>query len=122
MADARDAAGAMDVEADVALGPDARLAGVHAHSDAYLGVVGPRLRGQRALRGDGGGERAGRGGKGDEEGIALGPDLDAAVRRECGPKKLLVACKDRRPSLAVRLEQPGRALDVGEQEGDRPGQ
>ena len=112
----------MHVEADVALGPEARVAGVHAHPDTHLGALRPRFGRQRALRGQGGGDGAGRRGKGDEEGIALGPDLDATLRGEGRPEELLVARKDRRPSLAVRLEEPGRPLDVGEQERDGTGQ
>ena len=120
--DAGDAAGAVNVESDVPLGAEAGLAGVHAHPDPDLDVVRPRLAGERALRGNGGRDRSGRRWKGDEEGVPLGPHLDATLRLEGRPQQLLVSSEDRRPSLALRLEQPGRPLDVGEQERDGTGQ
>ena len=52
----------------------------------------------------------------DEEGVALGVDLDAVVpanaSRSCGARR-----GDRR-TRPVLLEEPRRALDVGEEEGD----
>ena len=65
--DAGDAAGAVNMESDVALGAEAGIAGVHAHPDPDLGVVRPRLAGERALGGQGGRDRAGRRREGDEE-------------------------------------------------------
>jgi hypothetical protein len=71
-----DASAAVDVDADIALGRDRRRAGVQAHPHGY----GP---GGKCLLG---GERSGSGAfgrrEGNEEGVSLGVDLDAAVRCE----------------------------------------
>ena len=50
MADARDAAGPMNVEADVGLRREARLPGMETDADADFAALRPRLGGQRALR------------------------------------------------------------------------
>ena len=58
-------------------------------------------------------------GEDDEERVALGALLDAVVGREGGPQQRPVALPDVavRPGPELDLEA-GRALDVGEQEGD----
>ncbi len=74
------------------------------------------------LRLCGGGEGAVRLRKRDEEGIALRVDLDAAVRREGFAHEALVLGERSGVGLGAELvEQPRRALDVGEEEGDDPG-
>ena len=62
-----------------------------------------------------------RGGEGDEEGVALGVDLDAPVASERIAQG--AAMSGQRIGIgfgAEGVEQPGRALDIGEEEGDRP--
>ena len=68
-----------------------------------VGVVGPRLGGQRALRRDGGGDGiAARSRNDDEERVALGALLDAAVRLE-SPR-----AGSRDGARAARRSGPGR--------------
>ena len=82
--------------------------------------IGPaRQRGLRLARG-GDGSRRGR--KGDEEGVALGVDLDAAVGGEGVAQEAAVLGQRIGVALGAEgVEQLRRALDVGEQEGDRAG-
>ena len=86
----------------------------HPHADRPEGEsrlrVGGRLRAHPARR-----ER-------DEEGVPLRVDLDAAVAlkasrktRRCSRERLGVG------SCAERVQQLGRALDVGEEKGDGAG-
>ena len=57
-------------------------------------------------------------GKGDEQRVSLGLDVDAAVRGEGRSEKPLVNVEQRRVGLALLAEQAGGALDVGHNEGD----
>jgi hypothetical protein len=59
--------------------------------------------------------------EGDEERVSLSVDLAAAGLREGGSQQLLVIGKHGPVPVAEGLEQDGRALDVREEEGDRPG-
>ena len=103
---------AVDVDADVALVGHDRLAGVDAHADADRAVLErvPRFGGRR----DGvGGAR-----KRDEEGVALGVDLDARVPGERVPQGAPVLGEQIGVARPVLLEEPRRALDVREEKGD----
>ena len=109
-----DACSAVDVDPDVSLGRHGRRARVEAHANPERAEVERRLSVDRC------GRRARCGGKGDEEGVALRVDLDPAVRGERGAESAPVL----RQRLGVRLgpervQQPRRALDVREEEGDR---
>jgi hypothetical protein len=67
-------------------------------------------------------DRLGRSVEDREEGIALGLDLEPATRRDGLPDQHPVAIEQRGPGgRAQGLGQPGRALDIGEQEGDGAG-
>ena len=103
----------VDVHADVALVGDDRLTGVDAHPDA------DRAGGERSLGCSGGGDCPFRGREGDEEGVPLRVDLDAAVARERFPQHPPMLAEEVRVPLAVLAQQPGRALDIREEEGDR---
>jgi len=92
--DIGDAAGAMDMEPDVSIGPDAGLAGVQAHAHADGDARRPGLRVQRALRRDGRGHPARRRGEHDEKGVSFRPDLDATLHHEGRAQQLLVSSKD----------------------------
>ena len=81
--DAGDAGGAIDVQPDVVVPTQRPLSGVETHADPYRCVIGPRVRGDRSLRGDGCGNSLGCGGKDDEERITFGSELDTTVRFEC---------------------------------------
>jgi hypothetical protein len=77
------------------------------------------MSGQRTLDLDRRGEGVAGAAEGDEERVALRVDLLAPVRGEDLPQQpLLVGQQFAVPSPAELLEQPGRALDVREQEGD----
>jgi hypothetical protein len=106
----------MDVDPEVALFGQMRWAGVHA--DAHLDrTIGEGGRGFACCL-DG---TLGRG-EGDEEAVALGADLDSAVRQERvahdAPMVIDHAHVLLRPQL---VEELGRALDVAEEEGHRAG-
>ena len=95
---------------------------VDAHPDADFRAVGPRRRVQGALRVDGRRDRRGCLGEQLEEGIALRPTLDPGVPRERVAEDGVVPLEELgiggRPEV---LDEPGRPLDVREQEGDRAG-
>jgi hypothetical protein len=73
--------------------------------------------------GEGGGLDPRRGRREDGKGpVALGSDLDAAGRGEGGSQEVAVPFQERLPAGRPEFgRQPGRALDVAEEEGDRPG-
>ena len=116
VADCRDARGAVHIVSDVALVGDERRPGVQA--DANVDRAGrQRLRERGCSR-----ESAGRRREGEEEGVALGVDLDPALGRARLPDQPTVL----RERLGVRLraervQEPRRALDVGEEERDGAG-
>jgi hypothetical protein len=60
-------------------------------------------------------------GKGDEKGVALGPELPAALCTDGGANEIPVHLEQLRVALAELLDESSGALNVGEQEGDRPG-
>jgi len=109
------------VDADVVVPAQHPLPGVQAHAHPDRGPRRPGVGGQGPLGGHGRPDRRHRAGEGGEEGVALGADLDpvAVADRPAQDGRMLVP--DRRVAVAQLLEQPGRAFDVGEQEGDRPG-
>jgi hypothetical protein len=121
VAGSHDPRGAMDVEADVGVLADRSLAGMQPDADADRLAARPALLGQGPLNLDGGRDRLRRPVEGREERIALGAHLHAAVPDERRADELTVPGQQLRPPGAARLEQPGRALDVAEEERDGPG-
>ncbi|MBA3739604.1 MAG: hypothetical protein H0W98_00460 [Chloroflexi bacterium] len=119
---ARDPAGAMNVQADVRAGAQARVAGVQSHAHAKIDAPRPRLRGERALRGHRRRDGARCRREPDEKGVALGSDLPAVMCLEGGAEQCVVALQHRRPTARVGLEQARRPLDIAEQEGDGTGE
>ena len=107
----------MYVDPDVALlVPAARRCGCPIRT--RIGPVGQRLRCASAAAATASGARR----EGDEEGVALRVDLDAAVAREGLAQDAAVLGERLCVGLAPELvQQPGRALDVGEEEGDGSG-
>ena len=79
VAGGRDARGAMDVEADVAVGARVGLSGVQAHAHAHRWPSGQGSAARASWPRCGGGDRIGGAREGDEEGVALGSDLDAGA-------------------------------------------
>jgi hypothetical protein len=57
--------------------------------------------------------------EGYEEGVALAVDLDAAVLGEGIPQQAAMLGNNGAVALAELFEQPRRALDISEKEGDR---
>ena len=110
-----DACSPMDIRPYVPLVCDQRRAGMepHAHPDRpSREAPSDRARGF---------ERARCRGEGDEEGIALRVHFDAVVRRARLSDQSAVFCKRLRVGLSAQLVQKARrALDIGEEEGDRP--
>jgi hypothetical protein len=109
------------VDAAVVVPAEGPLAGVQAHPHPHRPPRRPVVGGQAPLGGHRGPDRGHRAGEGGEERVALGADLDPATvpDRPAQDGRVLVA--HRPVPVAQVLQQPGRALDVGEQEGDRPG-
>ena len=107
-----DSGGAVDVDSDVPLLGHERLAGVDAHANA------DRAAGQRVPSRRGGGERVRGFVEGDEERVALCVHLDAVIRSESPPQLVAMLGQSRRVAVAELVQQPGRSLDVREEEGD----
>jgi len=60
-------------------------------------------------------------GEGDEQSVALGTELAAALGADGRANNVAVCLEQLRVALAKLLDESGGALNVGEQEGDRPG-
>ena len=95
------------------------LARVDPHAHPQLCAVGPRVRGERALRVDRGGQRVGRVLEGHEERVARGVHLDAAVGGPRRPQEPVVVLEGRAVAVARPAEDHRGGLDVGEQEAHR---
>ena len=116
----RDPGRAVDVQAHEARRRFRRLAGVEAHPNVDLDTFWPRLGGEGPLPLHGGHDRLDRAVEDDEERVALGRLLASAVVGEGCPQECRLSLEDRGVRRAAeRFEQPGRALDVREQEGER---
>src|SRR5260221_11697852 len=91
------------------------------HAHANRDVLWPALRGEGALRLDGGGERVTGAGEGGEEGIPLRIHLLAAVGVERGAHQPAMLGQDVGVVWTYLLQETRGAFDVGEQEGDGAG-
>ena len=111
MPDGGDPRGAMDVDPDVALVGDQRLAGMDPHPN-------PNRPAERGLAVGRSGQRVAGPRERHEEGIALRVDLDATVPLEGVADDAPVLGKRVRVGVAEVVEQAGGPLDVGEEEGD----
>jgi len=116
-----DARRPVDRQADVAVLRDRGLTRVDADSDAELLAVRPFVRHECALGSDGSQDRIPGPRERDEERVALGIDLLAAVRRKRIAKELLMLGEDSAVAVAEALQQLRRSLDVGEEERRRSG-
>ena len=114
-----DARRADDVEAEVALVADGRLAGVQAHPHPHLGALGPVVCAESALGRNRAGDRLRCARERVEERVALRVDFRAALRAQVLAEEPPVLADDFAVVVTERLEQPRRALDVGEEERDR---
>jgi hypothetical protein len=115
VADRSDASCAMDVDADVALLGEERLARVQAHPDADRSGL------ERNLSVDSRGKCIRGPREGDEERVSLRVDLDATVPAKTFTQRLSMVAKHIRVRIAELVQQPSRSLDVREEEGDCPG-
>ena len=122
VADVADPGRLVDREPHVPVLSDDRLARVQAHPNPHRVVVGPLLGSERPLRGRGRRGRR-RGAREDgEERVALAVDLDPSALLECLAEQAVVRAQDGAVAVTAEgLEQPRRALDVREQEGDGAG-
>ena len=112
----RDARGAMDVVADVALLGEQRRPGVEP------GTHADRARGKRLRHGRGGREGARRRREREEERVALRIDLDSAAGHARLAYRPAVLGQSVGVGICAELmEQLRRPLHVGEEEGDRAG-
>ena len=121
VADGRDACATVDVEPAVVVAGKVCLARVEAHPDADVAALGPGVGRQRALCLDRGGDRGAGLAEGREHRIALGPDGDAVVGLDGAADHVQMRGVQRVPIRSERPGEPHRALDVGAQEGHRPG-
>jgi hypothetical protein len=104
----------MDVHADVVVLGEKRRPGMYTNSNA------DRSLGQPFREGGGGRQRSLGGREDNEEGIPFGVDLDPTPGSTGGSDHMAVIGERLRVCLGAQLlEQPGRARDVGEEEGDR---
>jgi hypothetical protein len=110
---------AVHVEAEVVVAGPRRLARVQADPDPHRGPIRPRPGREVALDRDRGGDRVVGPRERDEEPVARGADLMAAVRGDRRPDDRVMRGEQLGVASAQALEQPRRALDVAEQEGDR---
>jgi hypothetical protein len=114
-----DAARAMDLLAHVVIATGERFAGVEPDPNADAPAVEPRVLLDRPLTLDRGGHRVGRLREHHEEGVTLRVNLTARVLRERQPEDSPVLLEELSPTgVAENFRQPGRALDVGEEEGE----
>ncbi len=110
-----------DIEPEVPLLADRGLTGVQPHPHPHGGAVGPLVCLERALGRDGGANGIAGASERVEERVALRVDLRAAVRGERLADDPPVIARHVGVRVPELLEQPGRALDVGEHEGDGSG-
>ena len=99
---------------EVALAAHGRLAGVQAHAHADVDAARPVVLGVGALRLDGCRDGVAGAGKGEEEGVALRVDLDAAERREVLPHQPAVlgehARRNGRRAASASAVEPSTSL------------
>ena len=114
VADRGDARCPVNIDSDIALLRQERLACVESNSHANWTF-------QCALRIRGRSERLAGTREGNEEGIALGVHLDTTVPRERIAQRVSMRCKLIRVCVTELVQQTRRALDVREQEGDGAG-
>ena len=116
-----DPRGPVDAETDVAVVPHRRFARVEPHAYADLAAGGPSVRACAPLGSDRCEHRIPRASECGEERIALGVDHATARLRDSRRHQRVVVDEDVViPIRAEGLQQLGRALDVGEEERDRP--
>ena len=117
MGGAAEPRGVVDVDAPVVVVADLNVAGMDAHPDAQRAVVRPLGRFERILCGGGSPQRGTRLAERDEERVAVGVDFDAAVGGPHLAQDLVMSRQYVAVEVADLLQQPRRALDVAEEQG-----
>jgi hypothetical protein len=110
----------VDVHADVPRPRQHRFARVESHPDPNVDRLRPDVGRNGALCLNRTEHRIDGPWKGNEERVALSVDLEPVPFGEGATEDAALLGQHRRVLAAQPLEQPRRALDVGEQEGDRP--
>ena len=117
-----DPGGAMDVDADVVVTTQPALPGMESHPHADRRFLRPPFGCKAALRVHGGVDRSRRGRECREEGVAFGPhDGSVSVVDRAAEDLVVTVQQAAEPLGSERLNETRGALDVGEQERDRPG-
>src|SRR6266567_2007252 len=109
----------VDVEADVLVAHQRRLAGVQADAHPYGLVVGPPVRGEVALRLRGGAAGIERALEYAEKRVTLGPELAAVAALEGRAQDLVMGDLGLHVPITQLLHQARRSFHVGEEERDR---
>ncbi len=107
-----------DVETEVALAADGRLAGVQPHPDEDGAALRPVVSGVGALHLHRGLDRVAGAREGEEERVPLRVDLDAAALGERVAHQPTVVGEDAVVAVTELLQERRRALDVAEDERD----
>jgi hypothetical protein len=118
--DRSDARRSMHPEPDVPLVSDGGLSRVQAHAHTHLLALGPVVLCQSALSHYGSAESRVCAREGEEERVTLRVDLAPFARVYRFPQNAPMVGEDVAIPLPELLQQPGRSLDVREQEGDGP--
>ena len=114
-----DPRGAVHVDADVVAVGEQRVAGVDAHAHPHRHASRPALRESSAVcEAAAAATRTGGVVESDEEAVALRVDLVAPVVVERATQDAPMAAQDIRVAVAELVQEPGRPLDVREQERD----
>jgi hypothetical protein len=116
-----DARASIDAHSDVSLTSDERLAGVDPHPHADGGAFGPELRSERTLRCHRRAHPVTRSRERDEECVALCVDLVTVKLLDRRTKQPGVCRENLVVPVPELLQQPRRAFDVTEEEGDGAG-
>ena len=116
-----DAPAAVDGDPDIAVATKRRLARVQPHPHSRLHLARPPFGCERALGRYGRRDRAPRARKDSEQRVAGRVDLGTTPSFDRAPQYLPLLLEQRAVAVTTEpLEQPRRALDVSEQERDRP--
>ena len=112
----------MHIHADVTPCFVNRFTGMQSHPHPQRCITRPDMLAKSPLRCDGRRHGISGAGKCHQEGIPLSVDFLAVPPGECGTKQAPMLHDDIRvTAVAEALEERGGPLDVGEEEGDRPG-
>jgi hypothetical protein len=114
-----DPRGPVDVHPDVVATDETRLSRVRPDADSYLAAIRPARSRQASLafgdRGNGGWRIT----EDHEERVALGPHLETVVPAERTAQDSPMDAEDVGPSRPELVDESRRALNVGEDEGER---